>query len=84
MLSAIGLEELIARAPEDYERLALELAQNPDRLAAMKQRLSENRARMPLFDTERFTKNLETGYTSAYDRFLADQAPLDISVKESS
>ena len=51
LLTAIGLPDLIAQTPEEYERLALELARDPDRLAALKQRLRENRAHMPLFDT---------------------------------
>ena len=77
LLSAIGLPELIAETREDYERLALELAQNPDRLASIKRRLSENRAGASLFDTERFTRNLETSYLQAYRRWFDGKGPED-------
>jgi predicted O-linked N-acetylglucosamine transferase (SPINDLY family) len=83
LLSAIGLPELIAQTPQEYERLALELAQNPARLAALKQRLDANKARAPLFDSENFTKNLEAGYRLAYGRFLTGEKQGDIIVKES-
>ena len=84
LLTAIGLGDLTAQSPQDYERLALELARNPDRLAVLKQRLRENRLRMPLFDTERFTQDLESGYRLAYERFLGEEAPVDIAVKANS
>ena len=64
------------------ERLALALARDPDRLAALKQRLRENRAHMPLFDTERFAKNIETGYRQAYRRWFEGEPAEDISVKD--
>ncbi len=83
LLSSIGLPELIAETAEDYERLALELARHPGKLAALKQRLDENKTRMPLFDTERFTKNLEAGYRHAYERLLGGEAQDDIIVSES-
>ena len=81
LLTAIGLADLIAPTPQDYERLALELAQNPDRLAAVKKRLRDNRRHMPLFDTARFTRDLESGYGLAYARFLAGEVPGDIAVE---
>jgi len=80
LLSAIDLPELIAQTREDYERLALELAQNPNRLVSIKQRLSENRARAPLFDTGRFTRNLESGYRQAYRRWFDNQELEDFIV----
>ena len=78
LLTAIGLPELIAQTAEDYERMALELAQSPDKLAALKQRLHENRTCTPLFDTEGFTKNLEDGYQQAYWRWSEARMPEDV------
>jgi predicted O-linked N-acetylglucosamine transferase (SPINDLY family) len=84
LLTAVGLDELIAETAEDYERVALELASNPYRLAALKQCLRDNKARMPLFDTERFTKNLEEGYRQAYRRWFEGEAPEDIVLQDST
>ena len=60
MLTALGLPELIAQTLEEYEARALELARNPARLKALRERLTAARTSAPLFDTPRFTRNLET------------------------
>jgi len=36
LLSAVGLPELIAQTPEQYESMAIELSRNPDKIAAIK------------------------------------------------
>ena len=52
-----GAAQLATRTPEDYHRLALELATQPDRLAEMKSRLAANRMSCPLFDSGGFTRS---------------------------
>jgi len=59
LLQAVDLPELIVASAEDYEALALALATDPARLAAIKARLAANRTTAPLFDTERFTREIE-------------------------
>ncbi len=59
MLTA--LPELITETPADYEALALALARDPARLQALRAKLAGNRA---LFDTARFTRDLEDALTS--------------------
>ncbi len=59
VLAAAGLPELISEDLEAYRRQALELAHSPDRLAACKAHLRAQRATAPLFDTERYTRELE-------------------------
>jgi predicted O-linked N-acetylglucosamine transferase (SPINDLY family) len=71
LLSAIGLPELIAENLDEYEKLALALARDPSRLAGLKKKLETNRLATALFDSERFTHNLETAYESMRDAFLA-------------
>jgi protein O-GlcNAc transferase len=71
LLTAIGLPELITENLEEYEHLALALACDPARLAALKHKLAANRLTTPLFDTTRFTRNLETAYENMRDAFLA-------------
>jgi len=66
LLKAAGLDELIASSFEDYEALALKLARDPALLASLKARLAHNRARCALFDTGRFTRNIETAYRTMW------------------
>jgi predicted O-linked N-acetylglucosamine transferase (SPINDLY family) len=83
LLTAIGLPELIAATPADYEDLAVSLAADAPRLASIKEKLARNRAVAPLFDPRRFTRNLERAYTQmvmgyrtgapATDMALADE-----------
>jgi len=62
LLHAVGLPELITDTLEDYETLALALARDPARLKALRDKLANNRDTAPLFDTQRFARNLETAY----------------------
>ena len=62
LLTAVGLPELIAESWDDYEALALALARDPARLAALKQKLVAARSTAPLFDTPRLTRDLEALY----------------------
>jgi predicted O-linked N-acetylglucosamine transferase (SPINDLY family) len=80
LLKSIGLPELIASTFAQYEDLAVDLAQSPQRLANIKKKLAHNRLTMPLFDQKRFTKNLETAYASIYERYQADLPPDHIRV----
>ena len=56
-------------APEEYEALAIELATNPEKLKAIKDKLKSNLSSAPLFDTPLFTKNIESAYTKMYERY---------------
>jgi protein O-GlcNAc transferase len=71
LLSAIHLPELIVTTPEAYEQTAIELATDPEKLAAFKRRLAENRLTAPLFDTKLFTKHIEAAYFAMYQRYHA-------------
>ncbi|HET7085727.1 MAG TPA: tetratricopeptide repeat protein [Rhizomicrobium sp.] len=68
ILKAADMAELIASDLEDYERLALRLAQTPDALRAIRQKLTANRDRLALFDTARFTRNLEAAFAAMLER----------------
>lgn len=68
LLKAIGLDELITKCPDDYEALALKLANKPSYLHSIKQRLADNRVTHPLFDTARFTRYLEAAYEIMWQR----------------
>lgn len=59
LLRTIGLPELITTRLSDYEERAVSLAAEPASLEGLRQRLSENRASSPLFDTPRFVRALD-------------------------
>jgi predicted O-linked N-acetylglucosamine transferase (SPINDLY family) len=78
LLTAIGLPELIADNLEEYYDLALELAGNPDYMQSIRQKLSDNRMRTPLFDVQAYTQHLEALYQTMWQRHLAGEKPIAI------
>jgi predicted O-linked N-acetylglucosamine transferase (SPINDLY family) len=68
LLTSVGLSELITASRSEYERLAIELAGDPDRLGATRQVLAAARSGAALFDTPRFTRSLEALYRRMYER----------------
>jgi protein O-GlcNAc transferase len=80
LLRSIGLPELIAPDLDGYKAMALELAQNPARLLALKAKLAENRQRTPLFDTGRFARNLEQGFRGMWQTYCAGRNPASFDV----
>jgi predicted O-linked N-acetylglucosamine transferase (SPINDLY family) len=63
IVSAAGLDELVCDSPDAYEDTAVALAHDPDRLAALRQRLMETRETCPLFDTAALVRDLEAAFT---------------------
>lgn len=82
LLHAIGMPELATETAEAYERTALDLALNPDRLAAARATLAANRETAPLFDTERYARQIERAYELAHDRYARGLKPDHIDVPQ--
>ena len=80
LLGAIGMDDLVTTSDAEYFDLALALSRDPERLHAIRARLAANRLTMPLFNSEQFTRHLETGYEAAYQRFVDGLEPTDIQV----
>ena len=59
LLHAAGVPELVTRDPAAYFDLAKSLALDPARRASLRERLLASRATGALFDTPRFTADLE-------------------------
>ena len=62
LLTAAGLPELITHDVQAYEDLAVQLASDKKSLKALRQKLADAKENSPLFDSERFTRNLEQQY----------------------
>lgn len=82
LLTAVGLPKLITETPAEYERLILSLAKNPKKLAAIRESLILNRKSCPLFDTERFTRNLENAYEKIWKIYQSGKKPKSLTIKD--
>ena len=80
LLTAAGAPELIAGSAQEYEALALGLARDPGRLAALRDKLVRNRGTAPLFDTPAFTRHLETAYETMWRIHRSGSAPQSIEL----
>ena len=80
LLTAVGLPELVAKSPLEYEAIALHLSQNPAALIAMRDRLTHNRLTHPLFDIDLYTRHLEMAYSAMWQHHHHGQAPDHIEV----
>jgi protein O-GlcNAc transferase len=81
LLHAIGLGDLVTHSLEEYEALASRLANDPERLAAVKRRLAANRDMTPLFDTAGYTRDLESAYLTMWERHLKGEPPTSFTVE---
>jgi len=61
ILKSAHLSELVAESQEAYEALAIQLANNPEKLDFIKNKMKHIKE-TPLFDIKQFTKNLEGEY----------------------
>ena len=84
LLTALECPELITQTADAYEALALALARDPARLAALKAKLAGKRLTAPLFDAPRFCRHLEQAYVTIMEMARAGQAPRAFSVAADS
>ena len=80
LLNAIDLPELITHSEEEFENLALDFANDKNKLDKVKIKLEKNKISKSLFNTKLYTKNIETSYKIIYDRYLRDLPPEDIEI----
>jgi predicted O-linked N-acetylglucosamine transferase (SPINDLY family) len=81
LLYAIDLPELVTATLEEYEQRALALALDRDMLASIRAKLLRNRLSTPLFDTIRYTRNLEAAFGIMVERQRAGFAPESFAVE---
>lgn len=70
IVSSVGMPELITHTPEEYEEFAVKIATTEGAAAALKDKLAENIATKPLFNTKQFTKDIESLYKQAFQGFV--------------
>lgn len=79
LVAAAGLPQMACRSMEDYENTAVRLARDPAELGRLRQGLAA-REQLPLFDTPRFVRDLESAFETMWKNYLAGQPPRAFSV----
>ena len=72
-MSNLGLPDLVTSSPDDYVRIAVELARDLPRLAELRRTLRMRLQASPLMDAPRFTRNIEAAYRSIWQRWCQSQ-----------
>lgn len=80
LLHAIGLSDMVTESMGEYERVAIQLAKSPGKLATVRAKLLTNRETMPLFNADLFRKNIESAYRTMVNMHQEKQAPASFSV----
>ncbi len=80
LLNAFGLPELVVENLDEYVERAVELAHSPGKLKEIKRSIEKNRVHAPLFDTVRYTRNLERGYRIMWERLQRGESPAAIDL----
>ena len=84
LLQLSGVGDLVTDTPAAYEALALSLARDPARLAALRARLQDSAARARLFDIQRYRAQIEAAYLAMMERAMAGAAPDHIIIAPST
>lgn len=74
ILSRMGLPELIAQAPDDYVRIAVELAGDWPRLQELRQTMRLRMEEKGLMDAKIITRELESAYQDMWRTYCDKQA----------
>jgi protein O-GlcNAc transferase len=81
LLSVIGVPELVTASLEDYERTALALIREPDRLRALRRKIERERDVNSLFDLPKLTGAIEAAYRRMWRRWLAREKPVPFVIE---
>ena len=82
LLRTVGLPELITDTQAAFEARAIELAQNPSALKAIRSKLLDQRDTSPLFDAQLFARHIETAYRVMHTRQQSGLPPNHFSVAQ--
>ena len=80
LLVAIGLPELVTRSLEEYEACALRLANEPARLADLRDRLLRNKLTHPLFNGHQYRRQLEKAFVTMWEIWQRRERPRNFSI----
>lgn len=75
LLHSVGLSELITYSVEEYKKKIIEISTDRQKLNVIKNKLKFNKFTTPLFDTAKFTKDIEISYKAVFDRYMRGLEP---------
>lgn len=79
LLYYVGLGNLVTQTAEEYEKVAIDLANHPKELKKYKKQLNET-ILQTLFNTKLFMKNLEKAYDMVWQRYVEGKKPESIEI----
>jgi len=79
-LMSCGLNELITENHDQYEKLAIKLALNPEKYNNLKKKIQNLKDNVPFFDLKLYVNQIETAYNAVYDRYHAGLPPDHIDI----
>jgi predicted O-linked N-acetylglucosamine transferase (SPINDLY family) len=71
VMSAVGLQDWIARSADQFVELAIRQTQDLDRLAKLRSGLREQMAKSPLCDAPAFARDLESLYRDIWRKWCS-------------
>ena len=75
LLNALDLNELVCKNLDEYEKLAITLGNDKEKLTKIKNKLKTNKNKKDLFKTKIFTENIEKAYIKAHERYKNNLLP---------
>jgi predicted O-linked N-acetylglucosamine transferase (SPINDLY family) len=84
LLRALEMPELVTATRDEYEALAVRLANQPEELRRLRDQLANKRATAPLFDPVRYARSLEAGFVQMVERHDAGLPPADLVAADRS
>ena len=75
LLGNLGLEELIARTPDDYVARAASLARNTPRICELRDLLRDQLQNSVICDADGFARRIEQAYRQMWIKWCASQTP---------
>ena len=81
-VTALGLGELVAPDLPAYERRLHELCADRAAREQLRRRVEERRHSSPLFDTDRYCRNLESAYERIWEQYLRGEPPASLRIRD--
>ena len=79
VLSTVGLSEWVAHTPEDYVRIAVEMAGDLPRLSELRFALRQRMRTSPMMDAPRFARNMAAAYREMWRKWCMTNSPTGAS-----
>ena len=80
ILTAFGMSAFLTTSLSHYKDQLIALALEPDLLLRAKKSVLANRLSSPLYDTPRYTTNLEKGYKEMWEIYMNGELPRQIEI----